>query len=114
MNLLLPHSFKKIGAVIAPLGLLVWLLMQYGFVTRFLIWCFGADDNPESSYYPARLVIGFASFFSFLAGIYFLTFSKEKVEDEMIQRARLESFQFAALAQIIFIISGFSSPRTTP
>jgi len=41
------------------------------------------------------------------AGIYFVTFSKEKIEDEMVQRTRLDSFQFAAIIQILFIIVGF-------
>src|SRR5688572_18297117 len=98
MNLLLPHTFKKFGAVIAPLGFTLWILLQFGFITRFLIWTLGKNhiNISEPPYYTARLAIGLISFFSFLAGIYFLTFSKEKVEDEMIQRARLESFQFAA------------------
>jgi uncharacterized membrane protein len=52
-------------------------------------------------------MVAIISFFSFLSGIYFVTFSKEKIEDEMVQRTRLESFQFAAIIQIIFMIAGF-------
>ena len=40
--------------------------------------------------------------------MYFITFSRERIEDEMVQRTRLDSFQFAALIQMIAIILGFS------
>ncbi len=49
-----------------------------------------------------------SQFFSFLAGMYFLSFSKEKVEDEMISKIRLSSFQFAALCQLLFFIFSFA------
>ena len=42
-----------------------------------------------------------------IIGLILTAFSKEKIEDEMVQRTRLDSFQFAALTQIIFTISGF-------
>ncbi|MCC7031163.1 MAG: hypothetical protein IT257_12725 [Chitinophagaceae bacterium] len=38
-----------------------------------------------------------------------MTFSKEKVEDEMVARTRLDSFQLAALVQLISMIVGFLS-----
>jgi uncharacterized membrane protein len=111
MNFLLPHRFKKVGAIIAPLGLFTWVCMQRGLVTRVMSFFFG--ENPgtlnSSPYHLANVTIAIISFFSFLGGIYFVTFSKERVEDEMVQRTRLDSFQFAALVQIIFLIIGFLS-----
>ena len=109
MKYLLPHRFKRIGAIIAPLGFALWICMQLGFVTQVFIFLFGESSRTQSSnpYHIANVLIAILSFFSFLAGIYFVTFSKEKVEDEMVQRTRLDSFQFAALAQIIFIIFSF-------
>jgi hypothetical protein len=109
MKYLLPHRFKKIGAIIAPIGFTLWLSMQFGFVTKVLIILFGEDSATQgnSPYHNVNVCVAILSFFSFLAGIYFVTFSKEKVEDEMVQRTRLDSFQFAALAQIIFIIFSF-------
>jgi uncharacterized membrane protein len=109
MKYLLPHRFKKIGAIIAPIGFALWICMQFGFVTKVLIFLFEESSATQSNspYHIVNVCVAILSFFSFLAGIYFVTFSKEKVEDEMVQRTRLDSFQFAALAQIIFIIISF-------
>lgn len=109
MNFLLPNRFKKTGAIIAPIGLLLWLCMQKGIITRVLSFVFGESSEAQTSppFHIANVIIAIISFFSFLGGIYFITFSKEKIEDEMVQRTRLDSFQFAALVQIIIIIIGF-------
>ena len=109
MKYLLPYSFKKIGTVIAPIGFLLWFSMQMGFITQLLTFLFGKslNEQTESYYHLINVIIAILSFFSFLGGIYFVTFSKEKLEDEMIERTRLESFQFAALVQLISIITGF-------
>ena len=109
MKYLRTHRFKKIGAFIAPIGFTLWICMQFGYVTKALIFLFGESTATQnnSSYHIVNVCIAILSFFSFLAGIYFVTFSKEKVEDEMVQRTRLDSFQFAALTQIIFIIISF-------
>ena len=109
MKYLLPHRFKKIGAIIAPIGFTLWICMQFGYVTKVLIFLFGESSAAQnnSTYHIMNVCVAILSFFSFLAGMYFVTFSKENVEDEMVQRTRLDSFQFAALAQIIFIIISF-------
>ena len=109
MKFLLPYPFKRIGAVIAPVGFLLWICMQKGLITALLSFLFGESTGEpgHSAYHLVNVIIACISFFSFLGGIYFVTFSKEKVEDEMVQRTRLDSFQFAALAQLIFIIAGF-------
>lgn len=109
MKLLLPHRFKKIGVIIAPLGFLLWLCMQMGLINQVLIFIFGKTINgqKEYTYHLTNVIIAILSFFSFLGGLYFLAFSKEKLEDEMVERTRLESFQFAALVQLISIIIGF-------
>ena len=109
MNFLLPHRFKRVGAIIAPIGFLIWLCMQKGIVTRVLSFVFGGSTAGQNSslYHLANVIIAIISFFAFLGGIYFVTFSKEKMEDEMVQRTRLDSFQVAALVQIVCIIIGF-------
>ena len=88
----------------APLGFATWLAMQFG-LTKNLMLLFLSDSSP--AIHTINVFVAILSFFSFLAGIYFLVFSKEKVEDEMIQKTRLDSFQFAALIQIVCIILGF-------
>ncbi len=109
MNFLLPHRFKKIGFVIAPVGFCLWLVMQLGYIKRLLIGVFGQLDGKYewSVYHIINIIIAALGFFSFLAGFYFVSFSKEKVEDEMVQKTRLDSFQFAAFLQIILTIAGF-------
>ena len=39
--------------------------------------------------------------------MYFIAFSKEKLEDEMIKRIRLESFLFAAYVQMALVFTFF-------
>jgi hypothetical protein len=109
MKLLLPHRYKKIGAVIAPFGFCLWLVMQLGYIKNLLIYVFGQlDEGYEwSTYHIINIVAAVLGFFSFLGGLYCVTFSKEKVEDEMVQKTRLDSFQFAAFLQIIAILAGF-------
>jgi hypothetical protein len=109
MKFLLPHRYKKIGAVIAPLGFCLWLAMQLGYVKNLLNAVFGPlSENYEwSAYHIFNIATASLGFFSFLAGLYFVSFSEEKVEDEMVQKTRLDSFQFAAFLQIIVTIAGF-------
>ena len=109
MKFLLPHRYKTIGAIVAPLGFAFWLVMQFGYVTQVLVKIFGEAHAPGASspYHIVNVIVAIISFFSFLGGLYLVTFSKEKIEDEMVQKTRLDSFQFAALVQIIFTISGF-------
>ncbi len=104
MPLLLPYHFKKIGLLITPIGLSLWLAMQKGLINTLL----SDSTTPEhiNVLNTASAVVGF---FSVLLGLYFLAFSKEKIEDEMIHQLRVESFQFAALLQIIFLITGFAT-----
>ena len=99
---LLPHRYKRVGLIIAPIGFFLWIAMQIGWITKFsqLI----GLENPKV------LNVSFAilGFFSFLFGTYALAFSKEKAEDEMIKKVRLESLQFAALLQMVFLIVGLT------
>lgn len=108
MKYLLPNYFKKIGVIIAPTGFFLWICMQFGYITKALIFLFGEISETNQSYHYVNVLIAIVSFFSFLFGTYFIAFSKEKIEDELVQKIRLESFQFAALLQIILIIIGFS------
>ena len=48
------------------------------------------------------------SFFSFLFGLYFTTFSKEPIEDEYINSIRLKSFQISSISQMVFFLISFS------
>lgn len=111
MKFLLPHRYKKIGVLIAPIGLSFWLAMQLGYVKQLIVFIFGQQNTTYdwSPYHIANVATAVIGFFSFLAGLYFICFSKEKIEDEMVQKTRLDSLQFAAILQIIATILGFLS-----
>jgi len=98
MRFLLPHNYKKIGAILMPACLLFWVLLQMGVFNQLI---------GELHYIKVILLI--VSFFSFLTGLIFLTFSKEKIEDELVKQKRLNSFQFAAFLQLILMLVGFLS-----
>ncbi len=105
MKYLLPYQFKKIGFILSPIGFLVWVLMQRGFFTYLLNNILGTSTS--NAYQLTNTTIAIISFFGFLFGILCIGFSKEKIEDELVQKTRLESFQFSTLLQICFIILGF-------
>jgi len=93
-SLLLPNRFKKIGLVLFPFGLFVWILTQKELIITEL-------NNTN------KVITLTLSFFCFLFGLYFLTFSKEPIEDEYINNIRLKSFQISSLIQMIFFIFSF-------
>jgi uncharacterized membrane protein YbhN (UPF0104 family) len=93
-SLLLPNRFKKIGLVLLSLGLLVWILTQKELIFTEL-------DNTN------KVITLTMSFFCFLFGLYFFTFSKEPIEDEYINSIRLKSFQISSLIQMVFFIFSF-------
>lgn len=98
---LLPHRFKKTGLIIAPLGFFLWIAMQIGWIAEISQFMGFSDSKP------LNMTCAVVGFFSVLCGTYAVAFSKERIEDEMIKNIRLQSFQFAALLQILFLIVGF-------
>ncbi len=98
--ILLPYYFKKIGMILIPFGLIIWCLTQLGYFNNILKNQIGNTTNL----YSAVLII---SFFSFLIGLYFLVFVKEKQEDEFIAHIRLLSFQRATFLQFVYFLFAF-------
>jgi uncharacterized membrane protein len=108
---LLPHKFKKIGAFLFPLGFIGWIAGQMGVFTNPLFFITGdnkngytLNNNPTAFYHLPNVLFLVISFFSFLTGLYFISFSKERKEDEFISKIRLESFQLSALVQLVFFM----------
>jgi hypothetical protein len=95
-SLLLPNRYKKIGWLLFPLGLIIWASLQIGIL----------DDYVNHLIKVSILTI---SFFSFLIGFYFVSFSKEPIEDEYISSLRLKSFQISAMIQMIYFLMAFTS-----
>ena len=90
-SFLLPNRFKKIGIILFPIGLIIWMITQRGLLNT--------DLN-----HTMKVITLTISFFSFLFGLYFTTFSKEPIEDEYINRIRLKSFQISSITQIVFFL----------
>ncbi len=97
-KLLLPHRYKKAGAWMAPLGFIAWAAIQQGALDSVL---------PAGGSWQLVALLAL-SFFSFLFGLYFLVFAKERNEDEYINNLRLKSFQTAAFIQLVFFILSFT------
>ena len=104
---LLPHRFKRIGAVLIPSGLLLWVLMQKNVIRHLLQIIIG---KPEQYFGSINDIINVSAaiigVFSFIGGLYMLAFSKEKYEDEMIRSLRMQSFQLAMGFQLLLLIAG--------
>jgi magnesium-transporting ATPase (P-type) len=96
-KLLLPHRYKKAGAWMALLGFIAWVAIQQGAMDSIL--------PAGGSWLLITLLV--LSFFSFLFGLYFLVFARERNEDEYINNLRLKSFQTAAFSQLVFLILAF-------
>ena len=94
-SFLLPNRFKKIGIILFPIGLIIWIITQLGLINT--------DLN-----HSLKVVTLTISFFSFLFGFYFTTFSKEPIEDEYINSVRLKSFQISSITQMVFFLISFT------
>ena len=91
---LLPNRFKKIGIILFPIGFIIWIITQRGL--------FNTDLKHTTKVITLTL-----SFFSFLFGLYFISFSKEPIEDEYINSVRLKSFQISSITQMVFFLISF-------
>ena len=93
-NLLFPNYFKKIGFLLYILG--------YGYAINY-------DFNPDDVHHFQGLLIQL----TILIGLLFISGSKEKIEDEMIQNLRLLSIKWAVflmvLIRVFFKIIAFST-----
>lgn len=98
--ILLPYYFKKIGIILFPFGLFIWCLTQLGYLNGIVR---NQNGNANFLYSPILII----SFFSFIAGLYFLVFVKEKIEDEFIANIRLQSFQRASFLQFVYFLVAF-------
>ena len=92
---LLPNRFKKIGYFLFPIGLIIWISIQQGL--------FKTELNHTIKVLTLTL-----SFFSFLIGLYLISFSKEPIEDEYIDSVRLKSFQISSITQMVFFLISFT------
>lgn len=100
-NYLLPHNFQKIGWGIFIFSLIFLLAFRYASDTLKLF-------NQNNNYYPTTIL-----YIIILFSEYFVAFSKEKIEDELIQSVRYSSIVFTVLTgfilyTIVLIIFAFN------
>jgi hypothetical protein len=93
-TILLPNRFKKIGIILTPIGLTTWIIIQMEVLKIEII-------------HPIKVLTLTLSFFSFLFGLYFISFSKEPIEDEYINSVWLKSFQISSISQMLFFLISF-------
>ena len=94
-SFLLPNRFKKIGIILFPIGFIIWIITQRGLLNT--------DLNHTLKVFTLTI-----SFLSSLFGLYFITFSKEPIEDEYINSVRLKSFQISSITQMVFFLISFT------
>ena len=121
-NLLIAHRWKIIGWILsvpAFLGGLYYMAQDNPealevivpkWLARFMwIESFMSADKPITISLLDELIC-----LSLLVGLLLLAFSREKIEDEWIQRVRLESFQWAILANSLLLMALIVFTHGTP
>lgn len=104
-SLLLPHRFKAIGLAILVPSFICWLLWDFELYDfPFLRTTEGTFlSNYNYSYYNYSFVQEII-FTGLAIGLLMITFAKEKIEDEYIMTLRLESLQWAVLANSTLLV----------
>lgn len=113
---LLPHKYKRIG----------WLILIPSAIVGIVVMITGFEFFPGPVKVPAIIYEGLygdkTALFSFIEtdttytiiGVFFLTgamltaFSKEKIEDEFIEKTRLSSLLWAVCANYIMLFASFT------
>ena len=103
---LLPTYFKIIGWLVSvptALALLIYLFNQTwseNFVNEFFNTLWGRESNSLNS----NSIITTICLVMLMAGLLFIAFSKEKIEDEYIAKLRGDSLIWAVIANAVLII----------
>ncbi|MDZ4683335.1 MAG: hypothetical protein SGI94_23060 [Saprospiraceae bacterium] len=115
-NLLISHRWKTLGWILAVPAFFAGIYLMYldspddyfqVTVPRWLEGFLWVDDGFwNSTVKPTTLsLLDEVICISLLLGLLLLAFSKEKIEDEWIQRVRLESLQWAILINTLLLIA---------
>ncbi|MHC1704962.1 MAG: hypothetical protein AB9846_13720 [Tenuifilaceae bacterium] len=100
-KLLLPNQFKKIGwYLLVPSSILGFFVLFFEFDFKFLetkafaLYTSNFNKNAFFTFVKDNLTNEIVSIL-FIIGAIFVAFSKEKIEDEFIEKTRLESLVWA-------------------
>jgi hypothetical protein len=108
-RLLLPHKFRWIGlAIFVPAFILGFVYLFFNYELSFLnvelknwMFIFKEDGLFQSTNNNLTDEVGLS--FTVI-GLLLITFSREKTEDEFIQKLRLESLQWAVLVNYFLLV----------
>jgi hypothetical protein len=109
MPFFLPRSFRFVGIFFSILGIILGIArFNYGFKPDLLdlkMFAFYSSYLETKSMEIVRNNMGeeFAMFF-LIAGLFLIAFSREKAENEHMNRLRFKSFYIAAWLNFIFLL----------
>ncbi|MEZ5016570.1 MAG: hypothetical protein R2800_05915 [Flavipsychrobacter sp.] len=114
-NLLLPHVFRKIGFIMLPIAaaLFVLVLLQE-YTLPFLDYQPAALKNKSIFDVSNGNLTDELTLLVIFACLFFIAFSKEKIEDEYLQKIRLQALQisvyinYAILVLATFLVYGLN------
>lgn len=108
-KILLPHRFQKIGWLISiPFAVLLFAANYLGFELSWLNVQFDSSESSLSNFFDPdkkNFTLEFALIGVFVS-LFLIAFSKEKDEDEYIQKLRLDSLLMAFYANTFILIIG--------
>lgn len=118
-SLLLPHRFKKIGWMILVPATIIGIILVVGdFDTKWFsarVFAFFSDDIKSGEFVTGKSIFTFIktditnTFVGvlFLVGALLTAFSKEKHEDEYIDKLRLSSLLWAVWVNYLLLLLAF-------
>lgn len=88
-DFLFPYAFRKAGWFLLVVSTIYGLMGAYGQLLPHPISIYLANSGVENSFYDELSSLGV------ICGLMFVAFSREKHEDEMTEKIRLESLQWS-------------------
>lgn len=108
-KILLPHRFQKIGWLLfVPFAVLLFATNYFSFEIPWLDFQIGPASSGISGFFDPdkkNFTLEFALIGAFVS-LFLLAFSKEKEEDEYIQKLRLDSLLVAFYANTFILVIG--------
>lgn len=104
-TLLLPEKYKRIGMALFLPALVLGIMVQF-FDFQFAFLSLPHDKHDMSRILESD--INFTDEFALtglILGMLFMAFAREKNEDEYISRIRLESLQWAVIANYVLLLA---------
>ncbi len=100
-SLSLPNRYKAIGLIVLIPSLICWLLWTFDIYDfPFLLTGKGGGLFSEENYSYIEEIL----FTGWAVSLLFIAFAREKIEDEYVQTLRLQSLQWAVLANAALLL----------